>query len=324
MSESLFLQKIATSKGYIDLSFLKECWYCEEFDLSGPVLQLKFDDKDRIIRDRLGLKEGSEIDVFFADYWMKDNIQHTAKFRIMSMPVANGFLVLNCFHSALFSLKDPVKESLLFTKKDVKAIAKRLLPSWQIFAIGNFPVSDDYHVLPGQRPSVMLRKLAREKAAAIFFQRNKFVIKRLSDFMALNPVFNYEHSNSQAENRVITFKAINSEPILKDALDRNYQGWNMNSGWISGSSDDMPLMIHSSPNKNTLANIKAYMAPVIDFTCSGNGGLMPGVPISFTWNTEYLDAPIDESLPEKIVALTVIHQYTPQKYFCRVKGGILK
>ena len=50
MSESLFLQKITTTKGDIDLSFLKSCWYCEEFDLSGPVLELRFDDKDRIIR----------------------------------------------------------------------------------------------------------------------------------------------------------------------------------------------------------------------------------------------------------------------------------
>ncbi len=324
MSESLFLQKITTEKGDIDLSFLKSCWYCEEFDLSGPVLELKFDDKDRIIRDRLGLKEGSEIEVFFADYWMKDNIQHTAKFRIMNMPVANGFLVLRCFHSALFSLKDPVKESLLFTKRDVKTIAKRLLQEWQEFDIGNFPVSDDYHVLPGQRASVMLRRLSNEKAAAVFFQRKKFVIKRFSDFMKLEPSFTYEHGNSQAENRIITFKAINSEPILKDALNRNYQGWNMNTGWVSGSSEEAPTRIHPSPNKSTLANMKSYMAPVIDFTCSGNGGLMPGVSLGFTWNTEYLDSPIDESLPEKAVALTVIHHYTPQKYFCRVKGGILK
>ncbi|HOH29114.1 MAG TPA: hypothetical protein PLC40_05535, partial [Candidatus Hydrogenedentes bacterium] len=131
----------------------------------------------------------------------------------------------------------------------------------------------------------------------------------------------YEHDNLQAGNQIIHFTRLNAKSLIKDRVERNIIGWDIVKGLVkSGKKTTKPPEIVSVFNTKTMNSLIEIPFPAIDFTALGNGALMPGMPIAIKWNMGKTDAPIDESLPAKVVVGTVAHYYSAQKYFMRVKG----
>jgi hypothetical protein len=221
-------------------------------------------------------------------------------------------------------LKQPAKDSVLFPKKPIETILKRLAPGLK-YDVGSFPVMEAYHLLPGERPTKLLRQIAKERGGLCFFRRGTIVFKKLPDLLKQNAKYVYEHDNPRAVNQIIHFKRENAKGLIKDRIERNIVGWNMVKGVMkSGKRTNKPPEWGSVSNVSTMNNLTELPYPAIDLTALGNGALIPGMPITLKWNASRIDAPIDESLPAKVVIGTVSHFYSAQKYFCRVKGVLPK
>lgn len=318
--EDYLIQKITVRGQEIDRAFLKEITYVETIDLSGPRLMMRIDDPYRILRDDMKVRERDELEIVIADRWLRDGIDRTIKFVIMTMPVENNMVHFNCFEKTVMGLKVPAKEAILFPQKPVTAILTRLIPGGK-YDVGSFPVIEDYHLVPGERPSRLLRQMARELGAVVFWRRGAVVFKKLKDLLAQPAKLTYHHDDRTQKNQIIMYTRSNARTIIRDRVQRNYMGWNMEQGMLrSGKKTNKPPELVSNASKPSLDNHLEIPVPAIDFTTAGSGYLMPGLPMKLVWNVQRLDAPIDESLPPKVVVGTVAHFYSTQKYFCRVLG----
>lgn len=304
----------------LDLSFLKEATFVETIDLSGPRLMMTFADPDSIIRDDIGLKQREVLEVRIADVWEREGIDQKMYFVIWTMPNKGDLITINCIQRNIDLLKIPAKETMLFTKKPAGTIIKKLIPNLK-YDVGNFPALEDYHLLPGERPSLLLRQMAKEAGAFCFYRRGKLVYKKMSDLKKQEPKYTYEYNNQMAENQIIHYARPNATAIIKDRVERNKIGWNMEKGIVrSGKQTSKPPEIVSVSNLQTMGNLLQIPYPAIDFMAVGNGACIPGMKLSLKWNMDKKDAPLDESMPSWVIVSTVAHYYSAQKYFMRVKG----
>jgi hypothetical protein len=171
------------------------------------------------------------------------------------------------------------------------------------------------------RPSKLLRQVAREKGALCFFRRGSMVFKTLSVMLKQEPKFAYEYGNMNARWQITSFVRPNTKSLIRDAAERNVIGWNMTKGLVrSAMKLASPPEFVNAANLPTLNNLQSMPYPAIDFITTGNGSLVPGIPLSLKWHMSRVDAPLDESLPSRVVVGTVAHHYRSQKYVCRVKG----
>ena len=308
----------------LDLSFLKEATLIETLDLSGPKLILTFDDPDSIIRDELGLRAKDILEVRVADMWVRDEMDQTMRFVVWTPPNEGRIVVLNCMEESVHRLKQPAKDAVLFRRPAAEAVLRRLAPGLK-YSCSSFPAIEDYHLLPGERPTKLLRKMAMEKASVCFYRRGRLYFKRLAELYASLPEITYEYNNPQAENQIEAFAIPNTESLIGDLHLRNFIGWDMVKGFVrSGRETRRPPEFVSVANIATMDNLLRVAYPAIDFPTAGNGALMPGITLALKWHTDRLDAPIDESLPPKILIGTVSHWYSAQKYISRVKGVVVR
>lgn len=321
--EDIFIQKIVVIRkgepdGEYDLSFLKELIYIEPMDLSGPKLILRFHDPASYLRDKLGIKAKETIEVTLADRWGQDGMDVKSRFIIMTAPVDGQMVEYNCFEVNTERLKRPAVDSILFTRKPVDMIIKRLLPGMR-YDIDPFPVNGDYHILPGTRPSKMLRQLAHEKAAAIWISRGKVYCKSFKALKVKPPKLTYYHQDKTQIDTILQFQKLNSKAIIADAVERNFMGFDMVNG-ITKTLKASKKPLEFVAQVAGLDNLNVIPEPAIDFITTGNGAIRPGINMKLVWKSDDPNNPIDESLPPVILIGTVAHYYAPQRYYCRVKG----
>jgi hypothetical protein len=319
--EGLFIQRMVVDGEDIDLSFLQTCVLVETLDLSGPKLIVTFHDPDSILRDDLGVRPLSELEVTFADYW-NDNSDAELKdtFTVLTMPVKNESVTLNCLQKDVHALKTPALKAQMFVNKPVTTIVRALSPGVPCSA-GGFPVGADYQLLPGERPSVVLRQMALELGGKFYYQRGKFYMGRVVAMLSQDAAMTYAYEDRQAEYQIIHYSRPNAGYMVKDVLLRDYRGWNMTNGFISAlKHDDRPVEFVSNDTMSALKNLTVTSFPEVDFITHGHGMLRPGISLDLEWNLLRNDSPIDESLPGKIVIGTAAHFYSAQKYFVRIKG----
>ncbi len=327
--EDYLIQKVTLLKkgveaAILDLSFLKEVTFVETIDLSGPRLMMTWKDPDSIIRDDMKVRERDVLEIRIADIWAQDAIDQTIQFTIWTMPNSGNMVSMNCMQRHVDLLKQPAKEAILFTKKPVETILKRLAPGLK-YDVGPFPALEDYQLLPGERPSRLLRQMAKEKGALCFYRRGTIVFKTLADLLKVKVKHTYENDNSTAKNQIRQFTKPNAKSVISDRVDRNIVGWDMSKGIVkSGKQTKKPPEFVSVSTMQSMNNLLAIPYPVIDFTAEGNGALIPGMPIALKWNMGKIDAPVDESLPTRVVIGTAAHWYSAQKYQTRVKGVLAK
>lgn len=322
--EDILFQKVSLiredKRTEFDLSFLKEATFVETLDLSGPRLMMTFDDTHSIIRDDMGLKARDVLEVRIADVWERDGIDKTIPFVVWTMPNKGNVIALNCMQYHVDLLKQPAKESILFSKKPIETILRRLAPGLR-YDIGSFPALEDYHLLPGERPTRLLRQIAKEKGAVCFYRRGSIVFRKLSELAKKTVKYTYENENPTAANQIIYFTRENSKAVLKDRVERNIIGWDMVKGLVKSAKNTTkaPEFVSVS-NLVTMNGLLEMPCPALDMVVLGNGALLPGISVALKWNTAKIDAPLDESLPAKVVIGTVAHHYSAQKYFARLKG----
>lgn len=314
----------------IDTSFMREATYTETIDLSGPRLTILFDDPDSILTDSdwFWIKIGDVLEITFEDPVYRARMDTKLKFVILTMPKDGGRITFNCFQEDVYKLKIPHDRARLFVSKTAREIIRELVPGIPEGRIedkiDDFPVVERYHLLPGMRPSLVIRQLAREQGALAFFSRNKFYFKtlyELRDGADVNERVEYEYNNPMGKNQITHMDVMNVDQIIADRIIRRYMGWHINGGIRTGERVywNAPLEFTGISHKITLSNMVEFALPVLDLTMIGDGRLEPGLSLDLTWHLDDTARPFDESLPDEGVVGVASHYCTGDQYNCRAK-----
>lgn len=309
-----------------DLSFLVDVTLIETVDISGPRLILTMDDPNNYIMEDLEARPRDVLKVTFSSHWYEgdgDNIDLVVKFRILTMPQNGRAITFNCMEKEVEASKQPAKKAILFTEKPVSEILKKLLPGLKP-KVGKFPVTMDYHVLPGVRPSKTIRQMCHEMKAACFNRRGTVVFETWQKLLKQEPEYTYHHTpppELECDEEIFSYEILRAQAIVKDRVERNYMSWSLTDGIVSTSRALKKAAEWVAPSvKSVLDNMLTVPLPSIDMMVSGQGTLQPGMVMELVWHSDNPEKPIDESLPNKILISTVAHYYSGSNYLCRVKG----
>ena len=327
---TILLQKATTSDGTeLDLSMCRDVALVETMDLSGPRLMLKFDDRFSMLRNILKLKNGDVLTCTLSDAAHTAELNWTAKFTIMSMPVQPGEIVmLNMLYKPLADIKTPAVKARLFPKENyaIMDVVKALFPGLDKYRTADnetFSLLNAYHVLPGDRPSMTLRQLAVEHGAMIYVTRGELWLRSVKNVYAQKADDAFQYNNPQAPHQVVAFEHINREKLVADKAIRKYSGFSITDGIVSAtsySSNSPEGTAFDSPA--LMNNLTKIPIPILDIVTWGAGYIAPGRVMDFKWNMDvsYNDTHLDESLPTHSVIHSVSHYAAgAQNYYCRVK-----
>lgn len=346
--EGYLFQKIThdSSGKEIDLGFLKDGTFVETMDLSGPRFMLSFDDPYSYIRDTLKLKELDEVTIRVADIPGRAGLDQTFPCIVIKNEPVGDCQKISLVPKAVYEIKRPRDQSELFVQKGAESIIQRFFKGVQL-DIGSFPVVEDYHYIAGERPALVLRQMARELGAHLFYSRGKVVMKTIDDMLQDNPVATYVYGNASAENQIIIYKSPGFQGLLREKLLRPAFAFGESRGLLDTLSDIAGKLlsgdvagatssavgaaistaqekvkapvISSLQNPTSLKNLQKTVLPIFDMTCLGNGFLQPGKLLKVKIEKNTAEDPYDESTPEKMVISEVAHWYSAQKYYSRVK-----
>lgn len=320
--ENYLFQKIVHKQSgkELDLSFLTEGKLVETMDLTGPRLMLTFRDPHRYISDELNMNECDQLTVTLADAYSTDEMSSVMEFTVLTRPKVATTVDIEALHSIVYNIKVPAAKAKAFVRRGASSLISHFFPNMQP-EIGKFPVIEDYHLLPGDRASTLLKQFAQEQGGCMFVQRDKICFKKIDDLFKSAKAFVYENNNPKAMYRIIQYVEPSAKALVEDKVIRNVSGWNETKGWLKSTvNTSAPVLTHPVQSLSTINNASSGLSPVMDFTCAGNGKIKAGDVIEMRWNTQINERPLDESMPEKILVREVLHHYTTQKYYCRVKG----
>lgn len=323
--EHLLVQRIAYlvsgAEVELDLSFLIDATFIETTSLDGPKLILKFDDKESILRDDLRIKEQATFNVTLADPYSDDGLDYQDSWIVMTMPVdEQDQISFNLFLKSLNDLKKPSAVGRCFVQKPIAQILQLLAPNLP-HDVGTFPYRLDFHLLPSQRPSRLLRQIAKEMGALVFIRRGTLVFRTLKELQQRPATYEYHYNDTRQRYQIASYTLPNDESIISDLTQRRFIGWDDRKGIVKSSRHTTAPVEHTAAtNQAVLNNLSKIPLTVLDCYMQGNGGLRAGDCIDLVWNRSDLEKPIDESLPTRTVIGTVAHSYRSKKYLNRIKG----
>lgn len=343
--DNFLIRKVLHNGREVDLSFLIEATVSETIDLSGPRIIMKFNDQFSLIRDELKIVPGSILEIMVP---MGENLSNEVDpmetyedYRVLTMPVtAKGEVTLNCMHNDIWDWKQPIVKPRIFKQWNPVDIIIAWEPAhgWDLLCgdgtfcrEGNsFPVTEDYHFLPGERVSLTVQQMALEHAACFFLTRGeRFHCEFKRRMVEAEPLFTYDHYDEDYpedvefgpyHGQILFYAKPENNVILENMMVRYYTGFDMIRGpMYAARNTDTPLRFVSPTKELTMNNLNVNLIPAVEFTAPGNSYVTAGCMMKLNWYQSDKHHPIDESLPPKALVGTVIHHYSAQKYFIRVK-----
>lgn len=320
-----FIQSIEYKGKPIDLGHLLESTYIERTDIAAPLLILRFNDVDAIIREEYGIKNQDEIKVSFGDPLGRDAIYEDERFTVQSMPMASGHvLTLNCTQSDSFKLLAKAGTARFFVGEPAISVIRKLFNGAPLkFSSVSDAAIEDYHLLPQQRPIELIRQIARETGKLAFLSRGVVTLKSFDELLqeGLKKPFDYHYRDSRKDSQIIDYRVLDSRWKAQDILNANYASNDISKGMVKGNSP-APVEFSGVSSKATLKAMRSLPIPAIEFLVDGHGGLQPGKVCKTTWNKLQAESPVDESLPDTVVIGSVSHYSRANRYQCRVMGLI--
>ncbi|MCC8380052.1 hypothetical protein [Xenorhabdus sp. PB30.3] len=315
------VQSIIFNGEELDLSFLKEATFIETTTLDGPKLIIEYDDKEKYLRDDLAITERDVFTIVLSDPVNLDILSWEAEWVVMTMPVNQGDIItFNLLLKTLYDLKQPSPIARCFVREPVSKVLRQLVPNLPI-DVGTFPIRLDFHLLPAQRPSRLIRQMAKELGALVFIRRGTLVFRTLAELQTMKPTFTYHYNDTREKYQIAQYSLPNDSSLIRDLTHRRFVGWDDKKGMVySGKHTNTPIEHSGVTNKFVLDNLSKIPIPVLDAYMFGNGGLRAGDVVEVVWNRSDLERPIDESLPTLVVIGLVAHSYKGKKLYARIKG----
>lgn len=307
MADQQFLltQSILHNEQEIDLSLLRATTYIESMNLEGPVLIFKFDDTTGIIRDSYGLKEQDKIKVKLTDFQNTEVLNIEEEYTILDTAVgADKSFIVDCVDSRIADLYPRAVLAKAFIGKSASQIIKGLMPGFNKYDIDKFAPASDYWLTIGMRPLHLLMKVSADLGCALWMSRGTVHFKKLEKYQeTVKPKsITYTDSDGGAEYRMYDAEKYPQQAITKELVQRNRCGWSMTKGLLKSSKyKDKPPVMTASAHQVELNNMGAGVMPVVSFMADGDSQLQPGDVLPVHWARPDMGAPIDESMPDKII-----------------------
>lgn len=319
-----------TSGEDIDIGFLVSGTYVESIDLSGPKLILVFKDRDAYIVHHLRLKEYDEISVSLSDEWNGDDgVTFRETFVVLTCkPQPDGTIAVNAISKTVFKLKGMADKTRVFSGRGVQEVVAAYAGNLQR-DMGQFAVVQNYHVIAGERPTVMLRQLADEHGAHAWIARGTFHLRKFAELFKQAPAITFHHAVLNEPYSILSYTRPSKQMSLEESKLRSFTGWDEVRGRVKTSTSTpalakaktLPPAMTGIASPYVLGNAPVTKKPVIDFLTHGTLKLTAGMVLKLMWHTPDPENPLDEGMPDKIVVESVSHWYSTQKYYCRVKGA---
>ncbi len=315
-----FIQKIILPGGEADLNHLQEAALIEKADLSGPSLVLRFNDLDAIIKDEIGIRQFDEITLVYADILYRNAVNRQDKFIVLNHPESHQrILTLNCLEKTIFKATLPSKKARFFTGKTDLDVIKALLPAGKYDAKEG-PVIEDHHILPGERPTNLLRRICRERGQLLFLRRGEVIYQPIEELY--NRVeFDYHYRDTRKPEQIVDYRWLDNQEKVRDRLDRHFVGWSDTEGYIKADvKTEFGKEWTGFQSRYTLNKQHLLHEVVLDMLWDGHGGIRPGVAAKTTFRK--LSAKPYKKLPTQVAFGNVTHWYRTNKYQCRAQGII--
>lgn len=314
----------------LEIAYLDEGTYVESIELDGPKLMLAFRDPMDRIKNDLQVREFDTLTVSFCDLWRENGVNERDVFTILTCkPDQDGKIRMNLMAKTVYGMKVIADKTKIFTQRGLSDI----LGTWSNGAklnLGKFPVVENYHCIAGERPSNMLRQIALEQGAHLWYARGSIHMKRFAEMFSQEPALTFHWGTMKHENGIVKYEKPSGQLVAQENNVRTFTGWNEIRGRVK-TSPDMPVLakagskpttITNSPNTFILGNAPVAKKTAIDFISLGNMSITAGQAVKLIWHTADPSNPVDEGLPDKVVVESVAHWYSNQKYYSRVKGAI--
>ncbi|MDX5979640.1 hypothetical protein [Vreelandella alkaliphila] len=315
------VQRLMVNGQALDISLFHKVAYVEVLDLSGPRLLLQATDSERVLRDDFGVIEGALLAAELDDTGLGGGLSISEAFVIKTVDSdANDNLSIECMAAPVDALKTPAKSAMFLNIKSMQELLSEA--TGLALDVGNFPLVDAWHLLPGERPSKALRQLAREFGAALWYSRGILHMHPLDDLWS-KPVVKTLHHDDPRKPRLdmiddyaLTYRS----GMIEDRVKRGYGGWTMTEGVIGGGAEFEATPHHRS---DVLGNLSKTPIPAIDLLLYGQGVLKPRDRLELKFHRSREGCPFDESIPPEIMIHTVSSQQEKDQYRTRIKGVIL-
>lgn len=314
----------------LEIPFLDEGTYVESIELDGPKLMLVFRDPFERIKNKLRIREYDTLTVSFSDLWREGGVNEKDVFTVLSCGcIADGAIKLNLMAKTVYSMKTLAEKTKIFTQKGFADIIGGFAGGAKL-DLGKFPVVENYHCIAGSRPSRLLREIADEQGAHIWYARGKIHMKRFAELMAQTPAITFQWGAFNGENGITCYSRPSGQIRAQERNVRTFTGWNETEGRVK-TSPDLPILAKAgskpaaqtgSSNTFVLGNATVSKKTAVDFTALGNLSVTAGQMIKIVWHTADPSSPVNEGLPDKVVVESVAHWYSNQKYYCRIKGAV--
>jgi len=319
-----------TSGEEIESAYLNQGTYIESLELDGPKLILEYRDPEERIKNILQVKEYDEFTVSFGDPWRAEGVSEQEKFIVLTCkPAGSGIVRINLMAKPVFEMKKMADKTRIFAQRGIPEILKAFASGMKL-TLGKFPVVENYHCIAGERPSALLRQIASEQGAHIWYARGTLHMKRFAEMFAQSPAVTFHWGTFKHENSIFRYTKPSSQMKAQESAVRTFTGWNEVTGRVKTALDmpvlfkagSKPTAITSSPSTFVLGNAPIAKKTAIDFVAMGSMAVTPGQVLSLVWHMPDPANPINEGLPAKVVVESVAHWYSSQKYYSRVKGAV--
>ena len=324
-----FFRKIVHVPSGTELPYaiMRRGTYIEKLDLSGPQLHLVYRDVRNTLSS-LGMKEYDEFSVSMSDDWEGDGTETDGRFTALKVESSANEIRVWLMYTPVYELKRMATQTRVFhnvpAASILGAVARGLTPGLCTCGVVN-----DYHVIAGERPSTTLRQLAEEQGALVWAARGRISMMRMAELCAAAARRTYQHGYER--DGVIYWHGRTSDQLgSQDANFRSFTGWDEVKGRIR-TSPSIPFFSGLSGRRMAPSQTSAQTgytlnaAPVATQRCvsivvDGDLSVEAGQAFRMKWFTGDAEDPIDTSLPDRAVAETVAHDYTPGRFFTRIVG----
>lgn len=328
-------QKVVHKSSGLELpqGYLLQGIYIESMELNGPKIILVYNDPEQYISGKIKIKEYDELTISYGDAWAENGVSEQEDFVVLTCtPVHRSkHIEISCMAKMVYELKKINDKAKIFKQRGVLEILKAIVLKGMKFDIKAFPVINDYHLPPGMRPTTMLRQIAKEMGAQMWYSRNTIHMCKFEFCYAQSPEMTFEYGKIGSENSILKYEKPSEQVAAQETKLRVWTGWDEKKGRVSTPLDN-PLLSKIKgvakqfyPGGNNpwiLANALVGTKVAIDFIASGSFAVEPGKSLALRWHQANPQDPLNENLPDKIVVDTVSHFYAPQKYAIRVKGAV--
>lgn len=314
----------------LEPAYLQEGTYIESLQLDGPKLVLVYADPENRIKNHLRIKEYDAFTVSFGDPFREGGVSEQDDFTVLTRtPQQNGTIRFNLMASTVYNMKKIADKTRVFAQRGIPEILHAFSGGARL-DVGKFPVVENYHNIAGERPSALLRQIASEHGAHVWYARGTLTMRRFEELFAREPAHTFHWGTIRNENSIVRYTQPSHQMQAQEHAVRTFTGWNEVTGRVKTSPDSpvlsrsgsSPTTITASPNPFVLGNAPVATKTAIDCIALGNMSITAGQTAKLVWHTPDPANPINEGLPDKVVVEGVAHWYSGQKYYCRIKGAV--